>query len=307
GDNLYPRGLPAPGAAGRGQSERRLDAQVDIVRSKGARGIFVPGNHDWDQENRDGWDAVKRQGDYVVSRGAPLVDFLPRHGCPGPEVVDSGPHARLVVLDTQWWLHQGPKPADPTSECVADSESEVLAALRRSLESAGERQVVVAAHHPLATGGPHGGYFSWRQHVFPLTDANKALWIPLPLVGSLYPLLRQGGVSTQDLASETNRRMREALGGVFRDHPPLVYAAGHDHTLQVLEGQSARTLLVSGAGVLGHTSPVRRIEGSRFASSDAGFMRLDVERSGRVRLAVLSVNKEGRTREVHSEWLAGGP
>jgi hypothetical protein len=293
--------------AGRREKERVLDAQVDVVRSSGARGVFLPGNHDWEKEKRGGWEAVKRQAAHVVARGAPLVDFLPRQGCPGPEVVDPSPHLRLVVLDTQWWLHEGPKPTDPTSECGADSESEVKAALRRALEGAGERQVVVAAHHPLATGGPHGGHFSLREHIFPLTDADKRLWIPLPFLGSLYPLSRRGGVSPQDLAHETNRWMREALEGVFREYPPLVYAAGHEHTLQVLEGRSARHLLVSGAGIFGHTSSVRKIEGSRFASSDAGFMRLDVERSGRVRLAVLSVDREGRTGEAHSEWLDAGP
>ena len=307
GDNVYPKGLPAPDAGDRPEMERRLDAQIDAVRLKGARGVFLPGNHDWEKEQAGGWEAVKRQGAHVVGRGAPLIGFLPREGCPGPEVVDFGPHLRLVVLDTQWWLQDGPKPMDPASDCGADSENEVLAALQGALGGAGDRQVVVAAHHPLATGGPHGGYFSLREHIFPLTDLNRALWIPLPFVGSIYPLARKGGATAQDTASGPNRRMREALEGVLREQPPLAYASGHEHALQVLESRSARRLLVSGAGFFGHTRPVRRIEGSRFASSAAGFMRLDFQEAGGVRLAVLSVDARGRMAEVYSEWLTPGP
>lgn len=284
--------------------ERRLDAQIDVVGQGGARGIFLPGNHDWDKGKADGWEGVKRQGAHVEARGAPLVGFSPRDGCPGPEWVDLGRRLRLVILDTQWWLQEGPKPVDPSSDCAADSESEVKTALERALGGAGERHVVVAGHHPLATGGPHGGHFSFREHVFPLTDVNKALWIPLPVVGSIYPLARRGGVAVQDLTSDRYRHLKEALEGVFREHRPLVYAAGHEHTLQVLEGRSARNLLVSGAGTLGHTSSVRAIEGSRFASSAAGFMRLDFEENGAVRLAVLGVTAPKDITELHAEWIS---
>lgn len=307
GDNIYPNGLPAADARSRPEMERRLDQQIDTVRSRGARGVFVPGNHDWEKGQSGGWEAVKRQGAHVVARGAPLVDFLPRGGCPGPVVVDFDPHLRLVVLDTQWWLHNGPKPLDPVSDCGADSESEVVAALQRALGGAGDRQVVMAAHHPLETGGPHGGRFSFREHVFPLTDLNKRLWIPLPFVGSIYPLSRKRGASPQDLASDRNRHMREALEGVFRERPPLVYAAGHEHALQVIEGRSARHLLVSGAGIFGHTRAVSSIEGTRLVSGEAGFMRLDFDRAGGVRLVVLGVDAGGRRTELLTEWLTGGP
>jgi hypothetical protein len=169
-----------------------------------------------------------------------------------------------------------------------------------------DRQVVVAAHHPLSTGGPHGGYFPFRAHLFPLTDLNSALWVPLPIIGSIYPLARRNGVSPQDLAGEANRRMREALEGVFRERPPLAYVSGHEHGLQVLAGTSARNLLVSGAGIFGHTSSVRRISGSRYAAARPGFMRVDFAPAG-ARLAVLVVDAQGRGREAHAEWLTKTP
>ncbi len=303
GDNVYPRGLPAADARSRSEAERRLGAQVAAVRASGARGLFLPGNHDWASEGEEGWEAVRRQAAFVDGRGAPTVVFRPEGGCPGPAVVDLGARLRLVLLDTQWWLHEGPRPRHPASDCPADSEEEVLEALREALCSAGDRQVVVLAHHPLASGGAHGGQFGWKAHVFPLQALRPWLWIPLPGVGSLYPLARQEGISVQDLSSEKNRQMRAALEGVLRQCPPLVYGAGHEHNLQVLRGGNARHLLVSGAGIFGRADRAVCLGASRFALARAGFMKLDVERGGRVRLAVLEVDARGAAGERFSTWL----
>ncbi|MGE0452415.1 MAG: metallophosphoesterase [Vicinamibacteria bacterium] len=303
GDNVYPAGFPAESARGRAEAARRLDAQVDAVRRAGARSVFIPGNHDWAHEQADGWESIRRQAAHLAARAGAAAGLLPRGGCPGPETLDLGEHLRLVLLDTQWWLHDGPRPQGPGSGCAASSESEVLAALGDAVAATGARQVVVAGHHPLRTGGPHGGHFTWKDHLFPLRAARPWLWLPLPLIGSAYPSARQAGITSQDLAGEANRRLRAAIEGAFERSRPLVYASGHEHTLQVLEGSGARHLLVSGAGIFGHTSAVKRLPDTRFASSRAGFMRLDVGAAGRVRLTVLEVDARGTAREAYVAWL----
>jgi hypothetical protein len=222
------------------------------------------------------------------------VSFAPPDGCPGPVVVDVAERLRLVVLDSQWWLHRGPRPLHPTSSCAEDSEEEVLAALRIALHGAGERQVVVVTHHPPASGGQHGGQFGVEDHLFPLRGARPWLWIPLPIVGSLYPAARGRGVSSQDLRSAAYTHMVERLEGVLRERPPLAWVGGHEHNLQVLTGRAAMLYLVSGAGILGHTTRVRSLPATRYLSDRAGFLRLDVPRSGPVQLQVEVVDREGR-------------
>jgi hypothetical protein len=303
GDNVYPSGLPAPGASGRREAERRLLAQIAAVREAGASALFLPGNHDWEREGAGGWEAVRRQAAFVAERGGERFSFLPRDGCPGPEVRDLGERLRLVLLDTQWWLHGGPRPLHPDSSCSADSEQEVLDALRASVAGASDRQVVLASHHPPRSGGAHGRPPGWLRHLFPLREWKPSLWLPLPGFGSAYALSRND--TAQELHSPANRRMREALASALKTRPPLVWAAGHDHDLQVIEGGPSRYVLVSGAGVYGRTRPVAAIDGTLYRSPAAGFMRLEAYHDGRVRLVVLEVDRAGRSRHAYARWLSG--
>ena len=235
--------------------------------------------------------------------GGASVRFLPEDGGPGPVTVDVGPSVRLVLLDTQWWLHEHEKPVHPTSTCPADSEEEVLGSLRDAVRGAAGRRVLVVGHHPPASGGPHGGHFPLVDHLFPLRELRKWLWLPLPIVGSAYPLARQSGISTQDLSSRPYGHLRDSLESVFRDAPPLAFLAGHDHGLQVLSGGAVRHVLVSGSGSYDHNNAVRRLDSTRYASAKPGFMRVDILRDGRVHLRVLVVGADGRTTEAFATWL----
>jgi hypothetical protein len=300
GDNAYPAGLPAPGQPGRREAERHLVAQVKAVSSSGASGYLVPGNHDWAKHDVDGWDAIRRQEAFVDSVSGGKVSLQPGGGCPGPRVADIGSRLRLVLLDTQWWLHAGPKPRDPDSNCAADAESEIVDSLRAALTGASGRMVVLTQHHPLRSGGVHGGHFDWKDHIFPLRAIKSWLWIPLPWIGSLYPTARQQGISSQDIPSRAYQRLIAALRRALAAAPPALYAAGHEHNLQVLSGGPARLELVSGTGYYGHTGEAVPIHGTLFAKRASGFARLDIPRVGRARLAVLEVDAEGGSREVFS-------
>jgi hypothetical protein len=289
GDNAYPHGLPDSAAADRKVAEHALDAQVDAVVDAGARGIMVPGNHDWNEQGPGGLAGVQREARYVNARGKGKFVFLPANGCPGPEVVDVGNALRLVLLDTQWWLHPYEKPG-PGSACRPVSEGAVIDSLKGAIRGAAGRPVVVAGHHPIATGGVHGGYFEWYSYL------------------ALYPIARQAGTVAQDLASRRYKNLIAQLNRAFDAHPPLVYAAGHEHNLQILRrGDPARWLVVSGGGIYGHTEVTRAITGTRYAARQSGFMRMTVLNDGRVRMAVEVVARDGTVREDYSAWLVRDP
>jgi hypothetical protein len=279
GDNVYPEGLPEEGHAEWADSRRRLEAQVLAV-PRGARGIFIPGNHDWAGETAFGLFSIRLQEKMIATLAQGRdVRMVPSNGCPGPVTIDVD-RLRLIMLDTQWWLHDFIV-RDETTRCTTTIGG-VTSELRRQVRAPGTaRVVVVAAHHPLMTGGVHGGY-----------------------CGITAPFRRFAGRS-QDVMSAANKRMRDSLESAFLVARPLVYAAGHDHSLQVLRGgRSAEYLLVSGAGSASKVSCAVRLRESHYTSPHRnGFMRLDIMRERGVLLRIFRYTSSGTGGIAYSRWL----
>jgi hypothetical protein len=251
----------------RGEGSHRLTAQVTAARAAGTI-VFVPGNHDWAQGGREGLERIRNQQAALEALG---VRLLPRNGCPGPEVVDVGARLRILAIDTQWWLH-APKKGGP-EECTPGTREDSLRALTASISE--ERDTIVVAHHPMLSGGTHSRH-SW---------------------------------SPQDQLHRTNRTMREQLQGAMRAaaRPPLAFASGHEHTLEVLRGKSAAFLLVSGGGKYGdveRVTPFEAAEGTWLFGRErgvpqAGWMRIDFPRTGVPLLRVFEF-REGVVTEALS-------
>jgi len=307
GDNIYPHGMPLPDAPDRSEAEKRIMREINVALKSGIKAYFVPGNHDWFRMGKEGWDAVRRSEIFIRERGNGLTAQSPRLGCPGPETVDVGTSIRLALLDTQWWLQRAdfPKARDSVSTCIQYTEEHVVKRLAQVLADTGGRRVIVAGHNPMATKGEHGGYFSIKTHIFPLTAFKRWLYIPLPLLGSLYPTARREGLFgyAQDLNARANRHMRSMLLSAMAAHPPMLYAAGHDHNLQVMRGPVARYSVVSGVGMINHFGGVGWTPNTLFASHGPGFVRLDVDRRGRVRLSVQDYDPPSGFHERMGIWI----
>ena len=280
GDNVYPGGIPAEGAAQWADARRRLEAQVRAV-PPGAEGIFVPGNHDWADETAFGLYSIRLQERMIAALAQGRdVRMIPGNGCPGPVPFDVG-RLRFVALDTQWWLHNFIV-RDSSSRCPATTMASVTAALRNEVQPPGVgRVVIVAAHHPLMTGGAHGGY-----------------------CGMAGPY-RRFGATSQDILSGANRTMRDSIRSAFTGHPPLAYVAGHDHNLQVLRGgPNVKYILVSGAGSPGKTECAVRMRESYYVTQHrAGFMRIDILRGKGVLLRVFRYPATAHGALAYTRWL----
>ena len=271
GDNIYPLGLNPRGSPQFPADSAILMDQIRLVagphaRARKAQGYFLAGNHDWGLKDEfEGFLRLKNLDDFLgrtrATTGA-SVRLVPDAGAGGPYVMDLGERVRVAILDTAWWLLAG------GSKHV--DHAVVLDSLEAAMRTAGEREVLVLAHHPLRTAGPHGGEISFWE-----------------TLGVEYLLVRSGSI-LQDLSSVPYRDLERGLRTIFaRTGPPLAFVGGHDHSLQVFRAieptDPAFTLISGSASKLSTVSPA---EGLVFARSAPGYMRLVVEKGGGVTLFV---------------------
>lgn len=268
GDMIYPDGMHDPGDPGYATDSARIQSQIHVVRgeearSRGARMYFVAGNHDWGlMEDRVGSRHLKNLGTFVDGareQGGVHVDLVPDAGTGMPYVVDLG-GIRLVLLDTAWWIFD----AEP------HRKQEMLDRLAEALATAGEREVIIAAHHPYETAGPHGG--------------EATVWKSL---GIRY-LLARSGAMLQSLDSRIYNDLHAGLESIFaRVERPLAFIGGHEHSLQVIRHDSATAphfSLVSGSA--SKLTPVGWVPGMLYRRSAPGYMQLLVRQSGAIDLYI---------------------
>jgi hypothetical protein len=259
GDNLYPAGLPSAGS-GRTRGEEILQQQLHATH---ARAIMIPGNHDWGWATRgfprDARLLLANEQKFVEEHGA---EFAPERGCPGPVPIELAPSTRelaggltLIALDLNWWLL--PPSERPVCEGIKSTD-DFIAHLRDELHQRRAENVVVVAHHPIRSGGPHGGF-------------TRGFWTDLGV--KLYYRV----YTVQDLLEPTYEEMVKVLGKVLAEDPPLAMVGGHDHSLQIIDGGSeSRLVVVSGAG--SNTTGVTSIQGTLFAHGHKGFVVFDFHR-----------------------------
>lgn len=299
GDNLYHDGLPDDQHRFYNDIRAVLDSQVNLLDKTKAKGYMIPGNHDWDNGSPGGYAAILRQGYYVNRLNLPNFFFLPQDGCPGPVEVSISPNVTMIIMDSQWWLQESNKPGIE-SDCPYKSKEEVLSEISDLLAKNSKKLVLFACHHPFYSNGIHGGYFGIKQHIFPFTDLRKYLYIPLPVIGSIYPISRSVFGSPQDLKHPTYVNMSQDIQKVMKEHPHVIYAAGHEHTLQLLH-DSSNYYVVSGAGC--KTTRVEDSRKSDFTASKLGFALLEISKSKNVKISYYTLDEEGTSSIAYTKSL----
>lgn len=301
GDNIYPKGLPDSLSADFARARAILDDQVDLVKDQAADAWFIPGNHDWMQGSSPGkaWQQVLHQGAYIHSLELPNVHFLPENGCPGPVEVSLSNNVVLVIMDSQWWLQQNPKPGTQ-SDCPCKNPDEILTRLRDIVYRNRDKIMLFATHHPMKTYGIHGGYFTLKQHLFPLTDINPSLYIPLPVIGSIYPITRGVFGNIQDTRHPIYKQMVRAVEAVLSQHPYCIRVAGHDHGLQLIRSHG-NTYIVSGGG--SKSTRVKNGKGTAFAAATTGFAVLEILHNGHAWLKYYSSKAPHPTEALYATAL----
>lgn len=297
GDNVYPQGLPSRYASNYPEKKQILDSQINVVSGKQASAYFIAGNHDWMQGRAAGYQQILNQYRYITSLNRPNVHYVPGDACPGPQEIFLSDKVTLVVIDSQWWLHKFNKPSIG-SGCECNTEAELLSTLADIVARNENKLLIFAAHHPFITFGRHGGYYNLKQHIFPFTDLNPKLYIPLPVLGSIYPIARGVFGNIQDTKHPIYKNFSSAIDSILNTHPNCIRVAGHEHNLQLIK-QGKNFYVVSGAG--SKHSEITKDDRLVFSSLKSGFATIDVIKNDNVYVRYFSSENDKPTTPMFTQ------
>ncbi len=225
------------------------------------------------------------------------VKFRPEDGCPGPVEVSISEDVVLLIMDSQWWIHQYDKPGIE-SDCPYKTKEEVLHQIDDILSRNSKKLVLFATHHPFKSYGIHGGDFGWKQYIFPLTDMWPKMYLPLPF-GPIYPIARGFFGTPQDLNHPAYASMINEVSKVIRKYPNVIFVSGHEHNLQLIK-DSSYNYIISGAGT--KKTRVSKSKHSPFGAAENGFATLEISTNKNVKVDFYTV-KGDSSSHAYSENL----
>lgn len=295
GDNVYPRGMGLEGSVEENETKKILQSQFGPMREKDAAVYFIPGNHDWDASGLDGLEKIKALSKYINLQNDPKLQVTPAFGCPDPHEISFSDNLTIIAFDSEWWLFPFEK-INNEADCLCKTKSDVIAALNELVYKNRNKVILLASHHPFKSYGHHGSYFNFKDHLFPLTEVNDHLWIPLPVIGSLYPFLRSTFPSPEDAHHPLFRDMTKKVNAGFKIAPNTIFVGGHDHTLQLIKRDSIPMQIIAGSG--SKHDFVRKKKPLLFGQGTEGFVVADLLQNNDLQLIFFEVSDEG-AKEVY--------
>jgi hypothetical protein len=254
GDNISPTGVSDSLSSNWGLVEQKIIQLSNLLKLYKGETYFIPGDRDWKEGKRLGWQSAERQQlliDSVFQQAS--VQYLPKSSCPGIEEINLSEQVTLLIADSQWLLHPWDKPK-LDSECGAKSVGEVISQLESALKRNAHKRVVFATHHHVISQGKYGtrnfGSLQYSSH--PKTNAFS-----------------------------------KVLNDLLGKYDNVVHVSGHEKVFQHLVDE--QTSYVT-SGAVGEISKVKPDDKLKFSSLNEGLTSLKFQTDGKTHLIFQTKN-----------------
>lgn len=233
---------------------------IKELKDEAEKIYFIPGNAEWYDGKNYTVSALNDVEDYVQSKVKDKNIFVPSNGCGEPKVVKLTDDLLLVLIDSQWVLQGNRSDERKKSGCEIDSEEELVIELNDILSSNKNKNVIIAAHHPVYSNGNTGGNYKPASHL-----------LPLPILGSMITGIRKIGVGQQKFGHPQYEAYRAVINSALGNFEGIIHASAHDRNLQY-HNQDDNHFIVAGSGT--KTDFVRKGGTADFALMSKGFSKI---------------------------------
>ena len=257
GDNIQKKQLKQP-------DDIRLNTALTWSKHFKGETVFINGEAEW----KKGYEGIKDISKFLATTLEDKKALLPRKVC-GFERLKINDETVLITVDSQWYLENWDKQPNMNEDCDIKTREDFFDELRGEINKNQNKIVVLALHHPVYSTGNYGGYFSLRDHLYPL-DAK----IPMPVIGSVWNYTRAvSGIHVQDLQGKKYNTLNKRLQTMAQMYDNVVLVSGHERNLQYVEKNGVKQVI---SGALGDLSPARAIEAGSFSAGQLGYATLEI-------------------------------
>jgi hypothetical protein len=251
--------------------------------------VIVPGDRDWADSGENGWKNVRSLEKVVKSFAFPNINWLLNKGCPGPIVMNLGENLLLVAIDTQWWNHPYDKPGPADATCKVSTPDHFKEELEDILSDNTDKNILIAGHFPVFSYGEYGGFMSIKRHIFPLTDLDESLYLPLPIIGSLYANYRRNVGTSKDIVNEEYQNLRILLENIISENSSIIYLSGHEQNMQIINKEK-NYYINSGSPSVSRYA--RNHPEALFSKSLSGIIEVDYYNDGKVEAIIYEFSEK---------------
>ncbi len=261
---------------------------LDLM-SSAEQSVFIPGDKEWDDGGKKGLKKVKTLEKYFDKE---KIQVTPSEGCLGPEIIDVGDFLRIITINTQWLVHRFKKPEEEDLDCPAFNEVEFWDELEGAMNDAENRNVILAAHHPVLSFGQYAGYGLTKQHFSP------------PVLGAFIAGYHQSVGTKRDLTQADLVHFSNELLKRLERFPPIIYTSGHEYDLQLNYKDGSYHI---NSGAIDQVKRTSKSRYSQFRQSKPGMVHLEFSKNGDVRMKVWSTQSDGTFKNTYEQILFQSP
>ena len=249
---------------------------MDIVKDLPVKTYFLPGENDW---SGDGVDGLRRQAEFIEEYLGDDDAFQPSDdGCGKPEDIELTDQLGLLIIDSQWFLENWDKDAEINEECDIRTRRVFEEELVDDIRDYRGKNLLVVAHHPLFSGGFHGGHHSLKEHLFPMSLLGFFERVPVPVLGSVAIAVRSAVSTRQDLSHPLYQYYINIIEDAARSQGNLIYAAGHEKNLQLHIDKEIAHIVSGGGGA--EATPSKLVHDGVMSYGGRGLAVLDFYENG---------------------------
>ena len=264
----------------RGNNEPNFNSEIlkgfNQLKNKNVKIHFISGDKDWDNSGKKGWDHVKQLESYLKDNVKANHSFSPDDGCPGPHEIEIDESLVIITINSQWFMHPNERPELTDSSCDILFENEFWEELEDLIDDHEDKNVIIAAHHPVFSNGHYSGKtYNWKNFI--------------PFYGGIYESYRKQDGTPRDMRNKKYQNYIQKIQRIVGEQHGVVFVAGHEFNTEILKLED-NFFINSGASW--KARKVLKSKNGLFGTSELSYSVLHYFEDGGVELKVFNENEK---------------